>query len=141
MAELNTDRTQRNADRLLRGGSHPVLAIAAFFGAFLFAALPFVFDRTTCWLSPPGLMACFSCSILFMRLLIGELGLIKWILLGVAAYLGYIAAEQWYLIALLAGGTLVCSFLIARLVGDFVPVVAGVKCLNFGKRRPEIPRG
>jgi len=114
---------QRNADRLLHVGTRPVLAIVAFFATFLFAALPFALDSDSVLVVAPFIIASFSCSILFMRLLIGNLGVINWLFLGCAVWFGVSVGRQWYIVMLLTGGTVLCLFLIDRLIGNFVPLV------------------
>jgi hypothetical protein len=124
MPDCPSGRMDKNTDRLLLGDSHPVLAIVAFVATFLFAALPFLFDTDRVFIVVPCIIGCFSCCLLFLRLLVGaqELKHVKYICLGIAAYLFYLAGRQWYLIVLITGGTVLCSILIARLIGPFVPV-------------------
>lgn len=114
-------------DRLLRGDSHPVLAIASFFAAFLLAAIPFLIGTDQFFVVVACLIACFSSVILFLRLLVGNLGPIKFILLATAALLALYAGSQWYIPLTLAGGTVVCSYISGRLIGDFSPLIRGVK--------------
>lgn len=123
MPESMTGQTAMNADRLLRGGKHPVLAVVAFVAAFMFAALPFVIATDNPLAVGPSVIACVSCSILFMRLLIGKLGIVNWLLLGVAGYLCIVAEREWYVVVLLTGGTVVSLFVIDRLIGTFVPLI------------------
>jgi len=106
-----------------------VLTIVAFFAAFLFAALPFAIDADTSsvLVAAPCMIASFSCSILFMRLLIGDTRAVEWILLGTAAWLGVFVVQQWYIVAFLTGGVVLCLFLIDRLVGNFVPLIDVLK--------------
>jgi hypothetical protein len=104
-----------------------VLAIVAFFAAFLFAGLPFIFDTDNILVVAPCMIACFSCVILFLRLLVGDLGPMKYSFWIVTGQLCHVAGEEWYLVVFLAVGTLLCSYLIARLMGDFAPLVRGVK--------------
>lgn len=126
MPDSPSGRMDKNADRFLRGRSHPVFMIVAFVSVFFFAGLPFLFDTDSWLLVVPCLIGCFSCFFLFIRLLVGlegELANLKFIFLIIAGYLCYRAGEQWYLIVLLTAGTLLCSFLIARLIGPSVPVI------------------
>ena len=126
-----TSRAQRNADRLSPGGKRPVLAIVAFFANFLFVALPFALYADTpipIRVAAPCIIAALSCSILFMQLLIGDIRTVKWLLLGTAACLGVSVGPQWYLVAFFTGGTVLCLFLIDRLIGNFVPLVDISKC-------------
>lgn len=123
MSESSDNRTLKNADRLLRGGKRPVLAIVSFLAAFLFAALPFAINSDRFLIVAPCVIACVSCSILFMRLLIGELGLVKWLLFGTAAYLAICVGSEWYVVALLTGGTASCSLFLDKLIGNFVPLI------------------
>ena len=113
----------RNGGQLLPDGKHPVVALIAFISAFLFAGFPFAVDPDSFLIVAFGVIGCFSVTILFIRLLIGELGRVKWILLGMAGYLCVIAGHQWYLIVLLTVGTVLCSFVISRLLGSFKPLV------------------
>ena len=115
--------TLSNTDRLLRGGKRPVPAIASFLAAFVFAALPFAINSDHFIIVAPCVIACVSCSILFIRLLIGELGLLKWLLFGTAVYLAICVGGEWYVVALLAGGTVVCSLFLDKLIGSFVPLI------------------
>lgn len=118
-----TTQAQRNVNQLFRGGSRPVLAVIAFFATFLFAALPFAFDTDNVLVVAPCIIASFSCAILFMRFLIGEPGMVKWILLAAAGYLCISAGREWYVVLLLTGGTICCSILFDRLIGKFVPLI------------------
>lgn len=127
MPESPLSRTDMCAKRFTHGDSHPVLAIVVFFAAFLFGALPFVFDTDSFLIVAPCLIACFSSVILFLRLLVGDVGPVKYIFLFIAGYLGYVAGEQWYVVVFLAGGALLCSLFIDRLIGDFVAVIRDVK--------------
>jgi hypothetical protein len=127
MSEPLASRIDPSAARDTPGNSHPVAAVFVFFASFLFAALPFVFDTDNLLVVAPCLIACFSCSILFLRLLVGDLGPLKYTFFIIAGHLGYVAGEQWYVVAILVGGTLLCSFLINRLLGEFAPVIRGVK--------------
>ena len=123
MPDLPDECAERPAGR----GPHPGLAIVAFFAAFLFAALPFGFDSDDFFVVAPCLIACFSSSILFIRVMVGDLRRFTYIFLAAAGHLCYAAGEQWYVVVLLALGTLLCSFLMARLIGDFAPVIRDVK--------------
>ena len=123
MPERTNGKTQTIADRLLLGGRHPVLAVVAFVAAFMFAALPFAIDTDNPLVVAPSVIACASCSILFMRLLIGALGIVNWLLLGTAGYLCIVAGREWYVVALIAGGTVLVLFVIDRLIGKFVPLI------------------
>ena len=123
MSESTDNRTLKNTDRLLRGGKRPVLAIVSFLAAFLFAALPFAINSDRFLIVAPCVIACVSCSILFMRLLIGKLGIVNWLLLGVAGYLCIVAEREWHVVVLLTGGTVVSLFVIDRLIGTFVPLI------------------
>ncbi len=122
MSESSDSRTFKNTERLLRGNTRPVIAFVSFLSAFLFAALPFAFNTDHILLVAPCVVVSFSCSILFIRLIVGELGLVKWILLGTAVYLAMHVGSEWYVVALLTLGTVVCSLFMDILLGDFVPI-------------------
>ena len=123
MPKSTTGQTPMNSGRLLRGGTHPILAVVAFVAAFMFAALPFAIDADNPLVVAPSVIACASCSILFMRLLIGKLGIVNWLLLGAAGYLCIVAGRDWYVVVLLTSGTVLCLFVIERLIGNFVPLI------------------
>ena len=123
MAESSPDQIARNADRLLLGAKHPVFAIFAFMSAFVFAALPFLVNTENALIIVPCLIACASCSILFIQLLIGRLGHVKWLLLAIAGFLCVYAGGHWYLIVLLTGGTVLCCSVVDRLIGRFRPLI------------------
>lgn len=111
------------ADRREGGGKHPVLAVVAFLGAFLFIAPAFIFDQDNFLIVAPCGIGSFSCSILFMRLLIGPLGRVKWSLVQAWIIAGLAVGRQWYIVALLGLGVVLCSFIIDRLLGPIVPLV------------------
>lgn len=123
MSESTDNRTLNNTDRLLRGGKRPALAVFSFVASFLFVALPFAINSDRFLIVAPSVIACVSCSILFIRLLIGELGLVKWLLFGTAVYLAICVGREWYVVALLTGGAVVCSLLLDKLIGNFVPLI------------------
>ena len=58
-----------------------------------------------------------------MRLLIGKLGIVNWFLLGAAGYLCIASGRDWYVVALLTGATVLCLFIVDRLMGHFVPLI------------------
>lgn len=123
MPESTAGLTGENADRRLRGGSHPMLALIAFVATFLLTALGCAVDGDNWLVVAPFIIGALCCAILFVRLLIGEQSSTRWTSYGIVAHLCYVADEEWYKIAFLVGGTLVCSFFIARLIGEFVPIV------------------
>lgn len=108
---------------LRRDGSRPVLAGVSFLAAFLFVAVPFAIQDCSVVVAAPCIIACFSCSMLILRLLVGDLGVVKWLMLGMAVWLGVSVGPQWYVVALLTCGTVLCLFVIDRLIGEFVPLV------------------
>jgi hypothetical protein len=59
MPESSTEPTVMCADRLERGGKRPVLAIAAFCGAFLFVAPALVFDTDNFLIVAPCVIGSF----------------------------------------------------------------------------------
>lgn len=123
MPEFSIRPTIVYADRLERGGKHPVLAIVAFLGAFLFVAPAFVFDQDNFLIVAPCVIGSFSCSILFIRLVIGQLGRVTWSLVQAGIIGGLAVGRQWYIVALLGAGVVLCSFIIDRLLGPIVPLV------------------
>ena len=117
------------AERLLPGKSHLVLAVVSFSVAFLFAALPWAFDTDHVVVVSVCAIACASSVILFIRLLVGKLGNLKYLLLlppAILCFSTYAAGQEWYLVVMITGGTIICSSLIARLVGHFSPLVCNV---------------
>lgn len=121
---------ESTTDRLLLGRSHPVLAIIVFFAAFLFAALPFAFGTDDVLVVSVCVVACFSSVILFIRLLLGKLGALKYLLLIAPAILGYtayVAEREWHLVVIVTAGTIICSYVITRLIGDFRPLIHNVE--------------
>jgi hypothetical protein len=108
------------------GAGRPVLAIVAFIGAFLFAALGSALDSENPLVVAPFVIVSLCCTILFMRLLIGEMRWAKWIWLGLGIPLCYAAGDEWYLVVLLMCGTHLGTLLIARLIGNFDPIVRNV---------------
>ena len=130
-SEATPDYTSGHIDRIsdqhVRADSHPVLAIVVFVAAFVFAALPFLSDTDNFFIVAPCVIASLSCSILFMRLVMGDLGPVKWIMLATAGYACVSVGREWYIVVLLTTGTVLCSILIDRLVGDFVPLTRAQK--------------
>lgn len=111
----------------LVGAKRPVLAVVAFTGAFSFTALGLALDSENPLVSAPFVIATLCCTILFLRLLLGEMLWAKWIWLSLGVPLCYAAGDEWYLIVLLMGGTHLGTLLIAWLIGDFDPVLRNVK--------------
>lgn len=110
-------------DQLLNDRARPRLAAGVFLAAFLFAGIPFALNSDHILVVTPCAIACFTCVILFLRLLIGELGIIKWILLGLGAFLCVLGGREWYLGALLTVGTILCSILADRAMQPYAPLV------------------
>ena len=111
----------------------PVLAIVAFIGTFLFAALGVALDSENPLVVAPFIIASLCCTILFLRLLIGEVRWVKWIWLSLGVPLCLAARDEWYLIVLLIGGTHLGTLLIARLTGGFAPIVVGTPTADPGR--------
>jgi hypothetical protein len=126
MTESHIVPANTNIERMLPGTPRPYVAMAAFGAVFFFAGFPFLFDTDNLLIAVPCIIACLSAFVLFLHLLVGLNGdtrQIKYMLLGIAAYLAVLAGRQWYLIALITCGTVVTSFLIARLLGPTIPVI------------------
>lgn len=108
---------------LREGHTRPRLAAMIFFAAFLFAGIPVAVNSDHVLVVAPCAIACFTCTILFIRLLIGELGMIKWILLGMGAFLCVLGGREWYLGVLLTAGTILCTVLADRAMQPYSPLV------------------
>lgn len=119
-------RTDNRAERLLPGDSHPVFAAVAFAAVILFAAVPFLVDTDEPSFVIPSLIGCFTSFFVFLHLLVGLTGSfssVKRNSLLIVISLGIAAGGQWYLMALIAGGTLLCTLFLIRLIGPHVPVI------------------
>jgi hypothetical protein len=126
MTKIPLGQMERRVELLLFGKSHPVLASCFFFATFLFAALPFAIETDDVLIVSVCVIACFSSAILFIRLLLGKLGLVRYLLLiapAILCYAAYAAGKEWHLVVIITGGTIICSHLIARLIGDFRPLI------------------
>ncbi len=129
MAKSSVSQMNKRGERLEVGKSHPVLASVSFLAAFMFAALPFVFNTDHVVIVSVCAIACSSAAILFLRLLIGKLGVLKYQFLMAAAILcicAYIAGQEWHLVLMITGGTISLSYFIARFIGDFTPLIHDV---------------
>lgn len=100
-----------------------MLAIAAFVAVFFITAVACALDSENPLVVAPFFIAALCCTILFVRLLIGEMPWAKWIWLSLGIPLLYAAGDEWYLIVLLIGGTHLGTLLIDRLIGDVEPLI------------------
>lgn len=115
------------------GPRHPVLAIAAFVGVFALTGLACVLDSENPLVVAPFFMAALCCAILFLRLLLGEMRWARWIWLGLGLPLCLAAGDEWYLVVLLMGGTYLGTLLVARLIGNFEPLVVVAPSPDHGR--------
>lgn len=119
----------------LRGTARPLIALTAFVASFGFALIAYLFDsgesswRFDWFVATPCMVGGLSCSLLFLRLLLGKFDpVMQWALIFAVFVAGRAAGSDWYLVVLLAGVAYLGMFLMIHfLVGDFTPVVRVTK--------------
>lgn len=117
------DRTARNADRMLTGGTRPMTAAIAFLLPFFFAAMPYLADSDSAFVVIPCVIGALSSTFLCLRLLIGDFGFVIRVVLIVGVCLCIYAGREWYLVALIMIGTVLCCYGLNRFVGRFRPLI------------------
>ena len=101
----------------------PKLAVAVFSGVFVVTAIALVLDSDSPLVGIPFIITVLCGVILFIKLLIGDMGWRKFIWIGLGLPLLAAAGDEWYYVALIIGCTHLGTLLIGRLVGDFEPIV------------------
>ena len=125
MSTTSDPAAQRRCDRLFHDPKRPILAAIAFFGCIACAAFPFVLDTDNSIVVTACFAACFCCSLLFVRLLIGRIEISPAYLLGFIGILALVAGQDWYVVVLLALTTFASDLIVQRIVGKFAPLLDG----------------
>jgi cell division protein FtsW (lipid II flippase) len=112
-------------------GKAPATALISFVLAFLIVAAALFFDRTDYdwrfdfFVAAPCIVGCLSCSLIFMRLLLGTFDpAMNWSLMAAAAFACYGAGEKCHVVVLLTAMAYVSMLLTVHFViGISAPIV------------------